>query len=449
MIEELKVLYQISQCKGKGSQKEAQEVLAQNLTDKMKYMLEIAFNPFITTKLNKVEVYEQSSTLSSPLFTDSNGEIYNNFVGLIEELKTVKAANNELRERATNLVNSLYAEARYRQLLADIITKNLNIGIQAKSINKAAGYNLIPDPSLMLAREKEGVIETWPEIHCEVKYDGVRMIAVVESGDVKFFTRNFNELDATKLSRIKQGIIKLVNGNLFANLFFDGELTDLNRKSVSGKLNKILKGTAPSDIDKDFMFNIFDVENIKALESKGTVPYLQRRRELELHFDNVNVGKHLTLAEAWNVKNKKELLEKYDSIVAGGGEGVIAKHPDHIYECKRSDNWIKFKQINECDLKIIGTLDGKKNSKREGYIGALCCTDSTNTLKVDVGSGFTDQELEVVTKMRDSDELIGKIVTIKYNERITDKHDNESLFLPRFVEIRNDKTQPNNINEIK
>ena len=38
------------------------------------------------------------------------------------------------------------------------------------------------------------------------------------------------------------------------------------------------------------------------------------------------------------------------------------------------------------------------------------------------------------------DSYIGKIVTLKYNVRIEDEHGNHSLFLPRLVEIRNDKT---------
>ena len=50
-------------------------------------------------------------------------------------------------------------------------------------------------------------------------------------------------------------------------VFFDGELTDLNRKSVSGKVTQILKGTAPDDIDNGFIFHVFDLEKAEVLET--------------------------------------------------------------------------------------------------------------------------------------------------------------------------------------
>ena len=52
MRKELQVLYDISQISGKGSTKLQTELLAENLTKDMKYLLDIAFNPFVTTKLN-------------------------------------------------------------------------------------------------------------------------------------------------------------------------------------------------------------------------------------------------------------------------------------------------------------------------------------------------------------------------------------------------------------
>jgi len=67
-------------------------------------------------------------------------------------------------------------------------------------------------------------------------------------------------------------------------------------------------------------------------------------------------------------------------------------------------------------------------------------TDSTKTLNVKVGSGFTDEDLKNLSLNPDS--LIGKIAAVQYNVTITDKHNNRSLFLPRFIEIRNDKNTP-------
>jgi hypothetical protein len=54
-------------------------------------------------------------------------------------------------------------------------------------------------------------------------------------------------------------------------------------------------------------------------------------------------------------------------------------------------------------------------------------------LKVSVGSGFNDDQ------RNQGDELVGKIVAVKYNAKIVNKQGEVSLFLPIFIEIRNDK----------
>ena len=61
------------------------------------------------------------------------------------------------------------------------------------------------------------------------------MIAKGNRNGFQFYTRAFNELDKVKLTRIETELIKLLQGaNIVGEVFFDGELTDLNRKSVSG-----------------------------------------------------------------------------------------------------------------------------------------------------------------------------------------------------------------------
>jgi hypothetical protein len=45
--------------------------------------------------------------------------------------------------------------------------------------------------------------------------------------------------------------------------------------------------------------------------------------------------------------------------------------------------------------------------------------------------------------------VIGKIVTVKYNARIKDKSGVESLFLPVFIELREDKDNAESSKSIK
>ena len=295
----------------------------------------------------------------------------------------------------------------------------------------------------MLATDDQKEIEKWDKIYCEEKYDGVRVIAIInDSGDFSFYTRAFNELDSSKLQNITSELKKAA-GNL-RGIFFDGELTDHNRKSVSGKVTQILKGTAPENIDESFLFNVFDVVPSEVLNTgRGSVAYTERRKLLSVLLEGLKDGSCVRLGQMWEVNSMEEILAIYKEIVDLGGEGVICKS-DHFYECKRSKSWVKLKEVNDCDLVITGWYPGE--GKREGFIGGLVCTDASGTLNVKIGSGFTDKDLSELSK--DPDSLIGKIAAVQYNVTITDKHNNRSLFLPRFIEVRSDKDTSDDLSKM-
>ena len=447
MKKELAVLLEVELLTGNGSQKEKQRLISENLSEEMLYIIDVCFNPFITTKLHKLEMEKTRGIIPPSSFPG-----FQVFRDLIEDLKKAPAANDSLRQRANFLINTVIDEdpkmdLALRDILMKILTKRMNIGIGAKLINKAVGRELIPDPSVMLASDDQKEVAGWKKIYCEEKYDGVRVIAVGnrETG-FQFYTRAFNELDKVKLSRIESELIKMLHGaNVTSDVFFDGELTDLNRKSVSGKVTQILKGTAPNDIDKEFIFNVFDIEKSDVLKTgKGNTTFIKRRQELQLLTSFLSDESPVKLARQWVVESMEETQEIYKLIVSMGGEGVILKPEDHVYECKRSRNWVKLKQIQDCDLEITGWFPGE--GKREGFIGGFICKDSSGTLEVRIGSGFTDKDLQELSQNPDS--LIGKIAAIQYNEPITDKFGGRSLFLPRFIEIRNDKDQADDMTKM-
>jgi DNA ligase-1 len=444
MKKELRVLLAVESLTGNGSQKEKQKLISDNLSEEMLYILDVCFNPFITTKLHKLEMSNEIIEEEFPGFET--------FKDLVEDLKKAPAANDALRARANHLINctikeeDLAEDINLRIILMKILTKRMNIGIGAKLINKAIGRELIPDPSLMLASDDQKEIVGWDKIYCEEKYDGVRVIAKGNMNGFQFYTRAFNELDKAKLSGIESDLIKVLrDSGTTHDVFFDGELTDLNRKSVSGKVTQILKGTAPDDIDKGFIFNVFDVEKPEVLESgKGSTPYLKRRQDLESLLGFLPANSSIKLARQWVADTMEEVHGIYDQIISLGGEGVILKCADHVYECKRSRNWVKLKQIQDCDLEIVGWYPGE--GKREGYIGGLICTDASRTLEVRIGSGFTDADLKSLSQ--NADDLIGRITAVQYNETITDKFGGRSLFLPRFIEIRSDKNLPDDMSSM-
>jgi DNA ligase-1 len=437
MKKELEVLLQIESSTGEGSQKTKQELIKSNSNEILNYLLKVALDPFLTTKLHKLEVIEKSPYLVEY-------DVFDKFKDLTSRLFKAPAANDKFREEAFELVNCIDLPFEHRKMLGKILTKRLNIGIGAKLINKAFPIDLIPDPSLMLAQDDEDEINKWEKIICEEKYDGVRIAAFVSGKEVKFFTRAFNEIPSHYLEKIAKECLMLIEGSgLQGEWFFDGELTDLNRKTVSGKVTQMLKGKPLDSIGDDLLFNVFDLEDAETLKTgKGVIPFEARRTSLEAVFAS-NKTTSVILAESFLAKEKEEIYDYYKQIVSKGGEGVILKNPNHVYETKRSKNWIKLKEVNECDLVIKGWYPGE--GKREGFIGGFICEDLSGTLKVKIGSGFTDDDLKELSQNPDSH--VNKICSVQYNVIISDKNGNWSLFLPRFIELRNDKTQPDDLKQ--
>ena len=125
-----------------------------------------------------------------------------------------------------------------------------------------------------------------------------------------------------------------------------------------------------------------------------------------------------------------EWLEWADSM---GYEGLML-NKDAPYECKRTTNLIKIKSFKHSDLRIVGYEEGE--GKYVGILGAVVVEYKGN--KVSVGSGLTDEQRVEYWAKRD--ELIGKIVEVKYKEETSDKKTGlKSMQFPTWVQMRLDR----------
>lgn len=219
---------------------------------------------------------------------------------------------------------------------------------------------------------------------------------------------------------------------------------------MSGIFNKALKNTFSKEDDVDIEYRVFDLLFEDEWDSKKcNRAYSKRRQQLVNIFERTMINttedlSNIHLVKDYIVENEDELFELFNHVYKQGNEGLIIKSSNSKYSFKRSYDWMKLKGENECDLKIVQVNLGE--GKRKGLIGSLTCCSNDNKLKVDVGSGFNDKELEYLTSIKD--ELVGKIITVKYNEIINNKDNEYSLFLPIFIELRTDKTEADNIEKI-
>ena len=107
-----------------------------------------------------------------------------------------------------------------------------------------------------------------------------------------------------------------------------------------------------------------------------------------------------------------------------------------------SKDLVKIKAVLDADLLCVDVEEG--SGKYRGKVGALVLETSCGRLRVKVGTGLSDLD-----RAKPFDYYVGKVIEIQYNEFIKSKvKSTASLFLPRFIEMREDKNTVTRFEEI-
>ena len=395
----------------------------------LKRAIKLALDPFTQFYQRKIPKYvpNKGEGIALAFAFDSLNDLSNRLV-------TGNAAIDHLR----GMLEALNEEDA--KVIERIIAKDLKCGVAASTAN-AVWTGLVSEYPCMLCSQFDEKLVNKIKFPASVqlKMDGMRFNAIVKDGKVEFRSRNGKEINL--LGNLENEFIALARGS---NLVFDGELVVsdkgvlLDRQTGNGILNKAVKGTI-SDLEAHkvhaTLWDVIPYDHFIA--GKGTTQYAIRFSMLQ----TMSMPKKIHLVENKMVATFDEAKEIFEGYLAEGQEGIILKDMSGIWEDKRSKTQIKMKGELECDLKIVGIQEG--TGKYVGKVGAYICEDATGQLTVDVGSGFKDDQREI------DESVIGKVIAVKYNARIKNKQGKESLFLPIFLEIREDKTEPDSITSIK
>ena len=136
-------------------------------------------------------------------------------------------------------------------------------------------------------------------------------------------------------------------------------------------------------------------------------------------------------------EGKQQIKTYSNDMVNAGFEGIMIKDLEAPYECKRNLFWMKWKPTITVDLEVIAIEEG--TGRNEGRLGALVCqgTDDGKLIKVNVGSGFSDdQRAEFYSA---SDDVIGETAEVLCDAVSQNQDGSYSLRFPRFVRFRDDK----------
>lgn len=314
-------------------------------------------------------------------------------------------------------------------LLKRTIDKNLRCGIKAKQANKI-WPGLIREMPIMkcadAAKDAKAMEMMVFPAYAQLKIDAARCTAVKYEDRIELLSSN------GKLFQKLESLTAELDSMMEVGDAIDGELwfAKLPRKQSNGKANKSLKGTIKPSEANDVQFIVWDKLESFDIFDKLVIetPYRQRLESLIQSIpENAD---HVELVEMRIVESFDELNEYLISVYARGEEGLILKHMDGPWEFSRSRYGIKFKESKEADFEITEiNLGTGSNANR---MGDVQFKTSDGVITSGVGIGFTDEDRQYFWDNRD--QLIGKIITVRYNMRVDD-----SLFLTRYVELRFDK----------
>jgi bifunctional non-homologous end joining protein LigD len=208
--------------------------------------------------------------------------------------------------------------------------------------------------SPMLATLVERVPE-YGDWSYEIKFDGYRILARIDSGGVRLFTRNGKDwTDRLGGLASELGELGIPSG------WLDGEIAVLGKSGIPdfGALqNAFEKGEASGII-----YYVFDVPFFSGYDMRG-VKLSDRRALLDGIIKETSSGS-IRLSEDLGPQGRDILL----SACGLGMEGLIGKKKDSHYRSERSADWIKVKCRRRQEFAVLGYTDSKRG---QADIGAL------------------------------------------------------------------------------
>ncbi|MFW5912108.1 MAG: ATP-dependent DNA ligase [Candidatus Hadarchaeota archaeon] len=272
----------------------------------------------------------------------------------------------------------------------------------------------------MLAQRAENIEEIMRRMEgraaFEIKLDGIRIQPHKKGDQVFLFTRrmeNYTDMFPELKSEILSSIVP-------DEAIVDGELVAIDKKTGEPMpFQEVLRRRRKYDIEKTaeeipVQVYLFDVLLSGQLTMIGE-PYGERRNELRKIVDSSD---KVRVVESKILDSVEDVIEFRDLAVSEGHEGLLAKDLESMYRAgKREFSWLKLKaEVETLDLVVVGAFAGKgdRAGKFGSYLLAAWDEDSDKLKTVTkVGSGFSDEELDLLTERFENMRVGGRPSNVK------------------------------------
>lgn len=394
---------------------------------------------------------------------------------LLEQLKLREITGNQAQEVVREYL--LNTNQIIRELFELVIGRDIRAGVGVGIINEVYKGLIEEIPYMRCSSLDEKTLERFDTMPngclTQAKADGVFSYIIKANDIVTMLTRAGT---AWISDNLKEDMLKCSDGVYIGEALIYKEGKPLDRKTGNGLINKFIKRETTleslqnkidtvltsgryltgknlkiseeikqkeqefAEIDKALHFVIWDSLTLHEFEEGlSTRPYTERFGEaIKATF----MTSKLKPVSSYRVYSMKEAQAIADDFILEGGEGAIVKKLDTIWKDGTSKDMLKIKAVLDADLVCVDVEEG--SGKYKGKVGALVLETSCGRLRVKVGTGLNDLD-----RAKPFDYYIGKVIEIQYNEFIKSKSKStDSLFLPRFVEVREDKNTATSYEEI-
>lgn len=417
-----------------------------------------------------------TNVIVEPSIGDCGAECnYGAVAGLLDKLRCKVVTGNAAKVLITDTLSKL--NPRCIEVYNRVIKGNLKCGIGEKAGNEVWGKDFIkPFPVMLISaycpKKAAKIISNPSGAVMQLKSDGVRCIVHGEfNSDIKFYSRQGEEFNGLS-DKFAEAIYKFTT-NMSTDMGayqIDGEMVYIGEGGVhdprkaAGILNSCIHGTVSEEDVASLHYIIWDMT---AENDDDNMVYDQRLDELQCC---VSSYEDISVVPSWRVTTLEEVHQKYHEILESGNEGVVLKSLSNVWDNKRVTDCIKYKAKHEAEFVITGWYKGESGNEMCNVLGGFNISSACGKVLSNTGSGLSFEDRHILTKevdgkqvavkdangyfihnpYYDNDGYIGKVVTMEYNARTSDKNgrDTYSLRFPIFKGVRFDKSEADTLEEM-
>jgi bifunctional non-homologous end joining protein LigD len=223
----------------------------------------------------------------------------------------------------------------------------------------------------------------------ELKFDGYRMLARLDNGNVEFFSRN-GKTWTGKLAGLVESVAAIDAGQAV----LDGEIVVLDDQGVSN-FQRLQNAIGNRDQAAALTYFVFDLPYLNGFDLRP-VPLAERKSLLDKLLAAKSLQKSAVRYSDHVAGSGEEMLRR---ACRAGVEGIVSKRTDSPYLSGRGRTWLKCKCRQGQEFVIGGYTDPE--GSRTGF-GSLLLgyyrPDGKLIYAGRVGTGFSDQTLRELSR---------------------------------------------------